>query len=149
MSSTNLHRTGQPTMTPTAGSNEPTGENATIPETIPQTERTVYRDSDTVIRIHPAAPGDDALCVTLYVPLDEVTASLTPAHASTWREQSFETTANTVDSLPDGVYELYRETVTKLTERLSVSITEPASGYGQCHRRHDGPEIVSFRTRLR
>jgi len=47
------------------------------------------------------------------------------------------------------VYELYKETVTKLTERLAVSITEPASGYGQCHRRHDGPEIVSFRTRLR
>jgi|GEM_PF-1862313 len=149
MSSTNLHGTGQPTMTPTAGPNKPTGEGATIPETIPQTERTVYRDSDTIIRVHPAAAGDDALCVTLYVPLDEVTASMTPAHASAWREQSFETSANTVDALPAELYELYRETVTELTERFAVSIAEPTSGYGRCHRRHDGPGIVSFRTRLR
>jgi len=149
MSSTNLHTTGQPTIPPTAGPSDQPGESATIPETIPETERTVYRDSDTVIRVHPATPGDDTLCVTLYVPLDAATASMTPAHASSWREQSFETAANTVDALPAELYELYRETITELTERFAVSITEPTSGYGRCHRRHDGPGIVSFRTRLR
>lgn len=146
MSLTNFYGSGQLTMTPPAGANEPTGEGATIPETIPQTERPVYRDSDTVIRVHPAAPADDALCVTLSVPLDAVTTSMTPAHASTWHEQSFETAANTVDALPDDIYGLYRATVTDLTERFAVSIAEPTSGYGRCHRRHDGPGIVSFRT---
>lgn len=149
MSSTNFHGTGQSTVTPTAEPNDPAGKGATIPETIPQAERTVYRDTDAVIRIHPTAPSNDALCVTLYVPLDEVTASMTPAHASTWREQSFEADTTTIDTLPEGLSELYKQTVTELTERFAVSIAEPANGYGRCHRRHDGPEIVSFRTRLR
>src|SRR6056297_1396475 len=149
MSSANLQGSGQSTAMPTPGPRDPADETATIPETIPQTEQTVYRDSDTVIRIHPAAPDGDVLCVTLYVPLDEVTASMTPAHASAWREQSFETAPNTADALPEETYELYKETVADLTEQFAVSISEPTTGYGRCHRRHDGPGIVSFRTRLR
>jgi len=149
MSSANLQGSGQSTATLTPGLRDTTGTGATIPETIPQTEQTVYRDSNTVIRIHPTGSSDDTLCVTLYVPLDEMTASMTPAHASAWHEQSFETAANTVDSLPEATYELYKETVNDLTEQFAVSISEPATGYGRCHRRHDGPGIVSFRTRLR
>ena len=149
MSSTNRHGSGQPTITPTPEPRDRTGERASIPETIPQTERTIYRDSSTVIRIHPTTPGVEGVCVTLYVPLDEMTASITPAYASAWREQSFETGANTVDALPDSTAQLYKQTITELTERLGVSIIEPTTGYGRCHRRHDGPGIVSFRTRLR
>ena len=149
MSSANLQGSGQATTMPTPGPRDAAGDTATLPETIPQTEQTVYRDSDTVIRIHPAEPGGEVLYVTLYVPLDEVTASMTPAHASAWREQSFETAPNTADALPESTYELYKQTVTELTERFGVSISEPTTGYGRCHRRHDGPGIVSFRTRLR
>ncbi|TQQ80648.1 hypothetical protein [Halonotius roseus] len=149
MSSANLQGFGQTTTMPTPGPRDVAGDTATLPETIPQTEQTVYRDSDTIIRIHPAEPGGEVLCVTLYVPLDEVTASMTPAHASSWREQSFETAPNTADALPESTYELYKQTVTELTERFGVSISEPTTGYGRCHRRHDGPGIVSFRTRLR
>jgi len=149
MSSANLQGSGQATTMPTSGPRDPTSKAATLPETIPQTEQTVYRDSDTVIRVHPAEPNGDVLCVTLYVPLDEVTASMTPAYASTFREQSFETAANTADALPESTYELYKGIVTDLTEQFAVSISEPTTGYGRCHRRHDGPGIVSFRTRLR
>ena len=46
MSSANLQGSGQSTATLTPGLRDITGTGATIPETIPQTEQTVYRGLD-------------------------------------------------------------------------------------------------------
>lgn len=123
-----------------------------VPASLPRKEMTIYRDTAMVIRLRPSGPAaDDDLCLTMYMHAGSETANLTPARTSYWDDTAFDDSPNTVKALPDTLYDRYVETVEQVTDRLAVEITQPVSGYGRCHRRHDtlGKHgVVSFRTRF-
>ena len=122
-----------------------------VPDTLPRKELTVYRDTEMVIRIRPSQMAADDLYLTMYMHADSKTENLTPAQASHWDDQEFDDSPNTIQALPESLYDQYVEIAETVVDRLGVEITWPASGYGLCHRRHDtlGKHgVVSFRTRF-
>ena len=123
-----------------------------LPDALPQTETTVYRDPKTVLRIRPAQTATDAeLCLTMYRHITPDTEHLTPERSSYWREAEFDASPNTVDALPEAIYDRYVEAVERLTNRFGLSVVRPTTGYGVCHRRHDSlgkHGVISFETRL-
>lgn len=128
-----------------------TATSATLPDSIPQTETTIYRDSKTVIRLRPARSEDASICLTMYLPITSETENVTPECTSNWREQEFNASPNTVNALSDANYELYTTTVDALTKRFGLAVVRPTTGYGICHRRHDSlgkDGMVTFETRL-
>lgn len=128
-----------------------TATSATVPDSIPQTETTIYRDSQTVMRLRPTQSNDASVCLTMYLPITEETENVTPECTSRWRDEQYNASPNTVNALSDANHELYTATVDALTERFGLEVVWPATGYGICHRRHDSHGIdgmVSFETRL-
>lgn len=124
---------------------------ADIPESIPATETTIYRDPKTVIRIRPTQSATDEVCLTMYRHITEETKALTPEGASNWCEESFDTSPNTIKALPELIADRYVAIVEALTDSLRLSVVHPSTGDGICHRRHDSlgkHGVVSFQTRL-
>jgi hypothetical protein len=122
-----------------------------IPDSLPQAETTVYRDPKTVIRIRPTRTASDEFCLTMYRHLTPETEHLTPERCSNWREERFDSSPNTVNALPETVYDRYVEAVERLTSRFGLSVVRPTTGYGVCHRRHDSlgkHGVVSFEATL-
>lgn len=129
----------------------PTTPTFDVPASLPTTETTIYRDPTTVIRIRPTASATDELCLTMYRHITPETKHLTPARTSNWREQAVDASPNTVNALPDALYDRYVAAVEELIDRFGLDVVRPATGYGVCHRRHDtvGKHgVVSFQTRL-
>lgn len=129
----------------------PPTNNISIPDVIPAVETTIYRDPKTVIRIRPARTTD-GIYLTMYQRLTDETQHLTPELASNWRDETFDTSPNTVSALSETTYNRYVESINHLTDRFGLSIVHPKDGHGVCHRRHDSlgkDGIVSFETQLR
>lgn len=121
-----------------------------IPDTMPTTEITLFRDQQMVLRLRPI-PDSDELCLSMYHRLTEATQHLIPERSSTRRKEHFEASPNTISALPDTLQDRYITAVNQLTEQFDLSIVHPTTGDGICHRRHDTLGkygIVSFETRL-
>lgn len=152
--STNIHESAVKStpaeQSSTSSPSVATATSATLPDSVPQTETTIYRDSRTVIRLRPIQ-DDGSLCLTMYLPITDETENVTPECNSNWRDEEFNTSPNTVNALSDANYELYTTTVDALSERFGLAVVRPSTGYGICHRRHDSlgkDGMVSFETRL-
>ena len=121
-----------------------------IPDTMPTTEITLFRDQQMVLRLRPI-PDSDELCLSMYHRLTEETQHLIPERSSTRRGEDFDASPNTISSLPDTLQDRYITAVNQLTEHFNLSVVHPTTGDGICHRRHDSlgkDGIVSFETRL-
>lgn len=125
---------------------------AYIPDSIPNTETTVYRNKKTVIRIRPSNASTSGVYLTMYCQIKGKLKFLTPEENSNWCDDSFDTSPNTIRSLPENIAERYYAIVETLIKKLDLSIVHPSTGYGICHRRHDSVGkygVISFETYMK
>lgn len=121
-----------------------------LPDSAPQSETTIFRTPERVIRIQPIQSSTAEFCLVMYLLDTEVTEDLTPAHTSNWDDIEYDTSPNTVKALPDTIHNQYGEILDSITEQWGLTIVRPTTGDGICHRRHDvGTDgVVSFKTHL-
>jgi len=122
-----------------------------IPDSIPAVETTIYRDTDTVLRIRPTRSAADECCLTMYWQITEGTQQITPERTSYWCGTEVEASPTMIDALSGDIYDRYVETVETLTTRFDLDIVRPASGCGICRYRLESLDthpIAAFETRL-
>lgn len=116
-------------------------------DTIPDTETTLYRNGNIVIRALPHPTPEYTLTLTLYLEMGDTTTTFVPKH-STDESQ----TATTDDVLPHPAKPLYRHAVETIEKNLGVSRQTPPGTHGVCHRKHPSAGltgIVSIRTQFK
>lgn len=114
---------------------------------LPDSETTLYRNGDIVIRVLPHPTPEYTLSLTLYLKMSDTTTTFIPQN-STDTNQS----ATTDDVLPRQTKLLYRHAVETIEKNLDVSRQTPPGTHGVCHRKHPSAGlngIVSIRTQFK
>jgi len=133
---------------------EPSGrvENSVvIPDSIPEVETTIYRDTDTVLRVRPTRSSSDECCLTMYWKLTDQTQNITAERTSYRYDTEIDRSPTMIDALSGDIHDRYVETVETLTNRFDFDIVRPTSGCGICSYRLESLDtypIAAFETRF-
>jgi len=122
-----------------------------IPDSIPAVETTIYRDTDTVLRIRRTRSAGDECCLTMYWQITEGTQQITPERTSYWCDTEVDAPPTMVDALSGEIHDRYVEIVDTLTNRFDLDIVRPTAGCGICCYRLeplDNHPLAAFETRL-
>lgn len=119
-------------------------------QTLPDEETTLYRDSQTVIRILPNPTPGCTATVTLYTHITDKTQDFTTKHKAN-NSITPSDTATTDADLPDTLRDTFRTVIDTVERNLGVTRQTETGEYGVCHRKyeHVGKHgIVTIRTTL-